>query len=295
MKRRVLPNSSRSAPLAGGRFRRPAKTHAGTPSGAHFSHHLQVWRPAGGAVAAPGRRLRVRGPPCVTGCGRVGLICVRRLRRVTALSAGAVAHLRRDIADGRRTSMPDPAGPVARVTPDASGGAGRYPIPCDYKVCSCGWLRHRPGGVGVRSEHLSEHHEGHGAVDVVGPVALSGARPAVGTKECTQIGKNDLSEPFRGIRVHCCAVVDRHGGAGVYTDRRKRLLGNRSEVFVYTVATRRSHELRREPHRVARVPQPPWRAGGAHSVAVAPLVGKTGSARVAPQLGWRLHRGINPH
>ena len=104
-------------------------------------------------------------------------------------------------------------------------GAGRYPIPCDYKVCSCGWLRHRPGGVGVRSEHLSEHHEGHGAVDVVGPVAPPGARPAVGTKECTQIGKNDLSEPFRGIRVHCCAVADRHGGAGVYTDRRKRLLG----------------------------------------------------------------------
>ena len=136
---------------------------------------------------------------------------------------------------------------------------------------------------------------GHGAVDVVGPVALSGARPAVGTKECTQIGKNDLSEPFRGIRVHCCAVVDRHGGAGVYTDRRKRLLGNRSEVFVYTVATRGSRGLRREPHRVARVPQPPWRAGGAHSVAVSPLVGKTGSARAAPPLGWRLHRGINPH
>ena len=23
-------------------------------------------------------------------------------------------------------------------------------------------------------------------------------------QECTQIGKNDLSEPFWGIRVHCC-------------------------------------------------------------------------------------------
>ena len=172
----------------------------------------------GGAEAAPGRRLRVRGPPCVTGCGRARPIRVRRLRRVTALPAGAVAHLRRDIADGRRASMPDPAGPVAKVTPGRELGAGRYPMPCDYEVCSCGWLRHRPGGVGVRSEHLSEHHEGHGAVDVVGPVAPPGARPAVGTKECTQIGKNDLSEPFRGIRVHCCAVADRHGGAGVYTD-----------------------------------------------------------------------------
>jgi len=225
MKRRVLPNSSRSAPLAGGRFRRPAKTHVGTPSGAHFSHHLQVWWPTGGAEAAPGRRLRVRGPPCVTGCGRARPIRVRRLRRVTALPAGAVAQLRRDIADGRRASMPDPAGPVARVTPGRELGAGRYPMPCDYEVCSCGWLRHRPGGVGVRSEHLSEHHEGHGAVDVVGPVAPPGARPAVGTKECTQIGKNDLSEPFRGIRVHCCAVADRHGGAGVYTDWQKWLLG----------------------------------------------------------------------
>ena len=64
----------------------------------------------------------------------MGLICVRRLRRVTALLAGAVAHLRRDIADGRRTSMPDPAGPVAKVTPGRELGAGRYPMPCDYEV-----------------------------------------------------------------------------------------------------------------------------------------------------------------
>ena|GEM_PF-2603211 len=236
MKRRVLPNSSRSAPLAGGRFRRPAKTHVGTPSGAHFSHHLQVWWPTGGAEAAPGRRLRVRGPPCVTGCGRVGLICVRRLRRVTALPAGAIAQLRRDITDGRCTSMPDPAGPVARVTPGRELGAGRYPMPCDYEVSSCGWLRHRPCGVGVRSEYLSEHHGGHGAVDVVGPVAPPGARPAVGTKECTQIGKNDLSEPFRGIRVHCCdarvarvATRAASGGTSAPTTMacRRRPLGGR--------------------------------------------------------------------
>ena len=74
-------------------------------------------------------------------------------------------------------------------------------------------LRHRPGGGGVRSEHLSEHHGGHGVVDVVGPVAPPGARPAVGTKECTQIGKNDLSEPFRGIRVHCCNPLRTDMGA----------------------------------------------------------------------------------
>lgn len=77
-------------------------------------------------------------PPCVTGCGRVRLICVRRLRRVTALSAGAVVHLRRDIADGRRTSMPDPAGPVARVTPDASGGREGIRYPATIKCVRVG-------------------------------------------------------------------------------------------------------------------------------------------------------------
>ena len=29
-------------------------------------------------------------------------------------------------------------------------------------------------------------------------------RATVGTQECTQIGQNGLSEPFRGICVHCC-------------------------------------------------------------------------------------------
>ena len=47
----------------------------------------------------------------------------------------------------------------------------------------------------------------------------------MGTQECTQIGENGLSKPFRGICVHCCDVVDRRGDAGVYTDRRKRPLG----------------------------------------------------------------------
>ena len=79
VKGHVLPNSPKSAPLAGGRFRRPARTREGTPSGAHFSGRCRVWRPAGG----PGRRLRVRESPCVTGCSRAGPIRVRRRRRVT--------------------------------------------------------------------------------------------------------------------------------------------------------------------------------------------------------------------
>ena len=63
VKGHVLPDSPKSAPLTGGRFRRPAKTHEGTPSGAHFSGHCQVWRPAGGTKGVPGRRLRVRESP----------------------------------------------------------------------------------------------------------------------------------------------------------------------------------------------------------------------------------------
>ena len=64
------------------------------------------------------------------------------------------------------------------------------------------------------------------------------------------------------------------------------------EALVYTVATR---ALRCELRRVVRAPQPPWRAGGAPLLVASLLVGKTGSARVAPPLGWHLRRGSNPH
>ena len=52
-----------------------------------------------------------------------------------------------------------------------------------------------------------------------------GRRGRRGTQQCTQIAENDLSEPFRGICVHCCdAGVARAAGgdAIVYTDWRKR-------------------------------------------------------------------------
>ena len=112
---------------------------------------------------------------------------------------------------------------------------------------------------------------GHGAVDVVGPVAPPGARPAVGTKECTQIGKNDLSEPFRGIRVHCCTVADRHGGAGVYTDRWKRLFGivlrhsctllqreDRAGCDASRIGWHECLNHHGEPAAPTRWPSPPW-------------------------------------
>ena len=108
VKGHVLPDSPKSAPLTGGRFRRPAKTHEGTPSGAHFSGHCRVWRPAGGTKGVPGRRLRVRESPCVTGCGRAGPIRVRG-RRLRDGPAGG------DAPRGRAGRCR--AGPVADVTP----------------------------------------------------------------------------------------------------------------------------------------------------------------------------------
>ena len=148
------------------------------------------------------------------------------------------------------------------------------------------WLRHRPGGVGLRSKHPGvtgakgpsipwdswptrsrKGPWGHGSVHRSAKTASRSHFGAfvytvatlwtdVGTQECTQIGENGLSEPFRSICVHCC-----------------------------------THEL----CRVARAPQPPWCVGDAPSVATSPLVGKTGSARAPPPLGWRLRRGSNPH
>ena len=88
-------------------------------------------------------------------------------------------------------------------------------------------------------------------------------RATVGTQECTQIGQNGPSEPFRGICVHCC-------DASRDTNR--------------DASCARWHE-RLNRHGVPAAPL----AGPSR------LVGKTGSERVAPLPGWRLRRGINPH
>ena len=59
-------------------------------------------------------------------------------------------------------------------------------------VSSRGWLRHRPGGVGLRPERP-------GITGATGPSMSWGpwprpvARAAVGMQECTQIGENGLS------------------------------------------------------------------------------------------------------
>ena len=125
------------------------------------------------------------------------------------------------------------------------------------------------------------------------------------TQECTQIGGNGPSVPFRGIRVHCCAVGlgcgwpwDRNsvhkwedrasprrigafvytigpredrssdrGDAGVYTDRSKWPLGAVLGHLCTLLRRESRYELRCELRQVARAPQPPWRAGASSSLA----------------------------
>ena len=133
-------------------------------------------------------------------------------------------------------------------------------------------MRHRPGDVGVTARAM--------------------------TQECTQIGGNGLSVPFWGICVHCCVVCL---GCGWPWDRNsvhtsaKMASRRRCGAFVYTVATRVA----------IRIATRAASGGTSASAAMAcrrhllagpsRLVGKADSARVAPPLGWRLRRGVNPH
>ena len=65
----------------------------------------------------------------------------------------------------------------------------------------------------------------------------------------------------------CGAVADRRGDAGVYTDRREWPLGTVLGHLCTLLRRESRYESRRELRQVARVPQPPWRAGGASSLA----------------------------
>ncbi len=106
-----------------------------------------------------------------------------------------------------------------------------------------------------RSAKLASRRRFGALVYTVAPLWTGGA-----TQECTQIGENGLSAPFWGTCVHCCdasfATRVASGGTSIPT----------------TMACRR------------RPLAGPSR-----------LVGKTGSARVAPPLGWHLRQGSNPH
>ncbi len=90
----------------------------------------------------------------------------------------------------------------------------------------------------------------------------------VGEQECTQIGENGLSAPFRGICVHCCAVVDRRGDAGVYTDWRKWPLGPVLGHLCTLLRRQLRRQLRRKLRRLARVASPlVWRCRRAEEAA----------------------------
>ena len=83
------------------------------------------------------------------------------------------------------------------------------------------WLRHRPDGAGLRSEHLSSTGPwGRRCRGTRGPAQSREQE----TQECTQIGENGLSTLVWGTCVHCCTVADNRGYAGVYTNWRKRPL-----------------------------------------------------------------------
>ena len=93
------------------------------------------------------------------------------------------------------------------------------------------WLRHHPGGAGLRSEHLSSTGAMGPSVSW-DPWPRPVARATVVTQECTQIGENGCVGAVLG---HLCTLL--------------------------------RCESRRELRQVARVPQPPRRVGGAPSLA----------------------------
>ena len=144
VKGHVLSNSPKSAPLTGGRFRRPAKTHEGTPSGAHFSGHCQVWRPAGGAKGVPGRRLRVRESPArdrmrPRGADPCQAPAPRDRPPPAAMRRGACGTAPRKqeaIKHSARRASHDgpPRGARRRCSPGRGLGVGRHPTSLDYEA-----------------------------------------------------------------------------------------------------------------------------------------------------------------
>ena len=106
VKRCALPNSLKSAPLAGGRFRRPAKTRANTPSGAHLSRRRRVRKLVGEARGGAKERVTcTRGP-------RAWKETAARGRSVSGADAmrqpsrRATAHPRRRCAEGVCGTVP---------------------------------------------------------------------------------------------------------------------------------------------------------------------------------------------
>ena len=132
-------------------------------------------------------------------------------------------------------------------------------------------MRHRPGDVGLTARAT--------------------------TQQCTQIGGNGLSAPFWGVCVHCCnsrGSCERPWGRRSVHRSAKMAPPRRFGAFVYTVATRVAIRI---ATRVAPGGMSASATMACRRLLAGPsrLVGKTGSARVAPLPGWHLGRGVNPH
>ena len=152
------------------------------------------------------------------------------------------------------------------------------------------WLRHRPGGVGLRSEHLSSTGAMGPSVSW-DPWPRPVARAAVSMQECTQIGKNGLSVPFWGIRVHCCAVADRRGDAGVYTDRRKWTLDS---VLGHLCTLLRRDSPRRQPTLTPEEPYDISLSIGANTLDVSLIACCSGSTMLYATVGSATHMPSQP-
>ena len=124
----------------------------------------------------------------------------------------------------------------------------------------------RPGSCGPQVQ-VPWHHGGHGAVDVVGPVALPGRTSGRGDKECTQIGENGPSAPFWGICVHCCDAsrvgwnegLDRHG-APAASPRWPLPFGRENKLCASGAAASLASLLRRSPTQTSEEPNGAWLA-----------------------------------
>ena len=137
-----------------------------------------------------------------------------------------------------------------------------------------GWLRHRPGDVGVTARAT--------------------------TQECTQIGENGLSVPFWGICVHCCAVAllrccgQPWGRRSVHKSA-EMASRCRFGAFVYTVASRVAIRIATRAASGGTSASTTMACRRRLLAGPSRLVGKPGSERVAPLLGWHLRQDVNPH
>ena len=135
-----------------------------------------------------------------------------------------------------------------------------------------GWLRHRPGDVGL-------------------------------TARATDAGvyTDRRKRPLGAVSGHLCTLLCRGLGCGWPWDRNSvhkwedRASPRRFGAFVYTVATRVAIRI------ASRAVSGGTSASATMACRLHPLagpsrlVGKTDSERVAPLPGWRLRRGVKPH